>query len=120
MANSSAMEAVSVYVTVGSPEEARRLARVVVGERLAACVNVFDSVTSVFRWNEAIEEESETVLIAKCSSASVEQLKERVLELHPYDCPCIVVWPIVDGHEPYLHWVREECADQRGRGPQPK
>lgn len=115
MTDSPAKEAVSVYVTVGSAEEARRLARVVVAERLAACVNVFDSVTSVFRWNEAIEEESETVLIAKCSAVSVEQLKKRVLELHPYDCPCIVVWPIVDGHEPYLQWIGEECVDQRGR-----
>jgi periplasmic divalent cation tolerance protein len=102
-------ETVSIYVTVGNRDEARRLARILVAEQLAACVNVFDPVTSVFRWNEAIEEESETVLIAKASHSTVAQLKARLLELHPYDCPCIVVWPIIDGHEPYLQWVREEC-----------
>ena len=102
--------AVSLYITVGSRDDARRIARVVVAERLAACINLFDGVTSVFRWNDAIEEEPEIVMIAKCSQETLEPLKARILELHPYDCPCLVAWPIIDGHQPYLDWIRGECT----------
>lgn len=110
MTQSVRRDVVSIYVTVGSRDEACRIARILVAEKLVACANVFDPVTSVFRWNNAVEEEAESVLIAKTPADSVDRVKARLLEIHPYECPCVVVWPIVDGHEPYLEWVRAECA----------
>ena len=92
------------------PDEANAFARTLVEERLAACVNVHSPVTSIYRWEGAIEEAVERQLTIKTTTARVEALKARIKELHPYDVPEILVLPIADGGEDYLRWVREMTA----------
>ena len=102
------MPACLVYITAASAEEATRIGRTVVEERLAACVNVHSPITSIYRWQDAIQQDSETVLIAKTPDRLIDRLVERVVELHSYDCPCIVAVPVVGGHRPFLDWIDAE------------
>ena len=97
-----------VYITAGSMDEARTIGRALVDERLAACANILPSVTSVYRWQGAIEYAEEVVLIAKTREALVPRLSDRVAALHSYDCPCVVAMPIVAGHADYLDWISAE------------
>ncbi len=83
------------------------VARTLVEERLAACVNILPPMTSVYRWKEAVEEEAEQQLVIKTARSRLPALRERLHELHPYEVPEFVVLPIVDGSEPYLAWVGE-------------
>ena len=101
-------EFIVVYVTVGSPDEGDRLARALVGERLAACVNRIGSVRSVYRWQGQIEESSEELLIIKTKRELFSRLKQRVQELHSYSVPEIIALPILEGSESYLKWLGEE------------
>ncbi|MDP6277629.1 MAG: divalent-cation tolerance protein CutA, partial [Nitrospinota bacterium] len=92
-------------VTAGSDEEAAKIARALVEERLAACANVLDGMTSIYRWQGAVCEDSEAVLIAKTSQARVAALTERVKALHSYDCPCVVTLPVAGGNTDFLDWI---------------
>lgn len=104
------MDALFVYMTAGSVEEARRIARALVEERHAACVNLVEGMRSVYRWQGAVEEASEVVMIAKTTAAGFDRLARRVRELHSYDCPCIVALPVQGGDSGYLDWIREQTA----------
>ena len=98
----------SIYITVPDAEAAKRIARVLVEERLAACVNILGAITSVYRWEGAIHEEGEVAMIAKTDAGRVASLTGRVKALHPHQVPCIVAWPIEDGYAPYLDWISAE------------
>jgi periplasmic divalent cation tolerance protein len=100
------MEALFIYMTAGSVEEARSIARILVEERLAACVNIIGGMHSVYRWQDGIEEASEVVMIAKTSSDGFDALAARVRDLHSYDTPCIVALPLTAGDPRYLDWIR--------------
>lgn len=100
-----------VYVTAESPEEARRIGRAVVGEKLAACANVLDGMTAIFEWQGEVREGSESVLILKSRHGRLAALTERIAALHSYDCPCIVALPMVGGHPPFLDWIAGETAE---------
>jgi periplasmic divalent cation tolerance protein len=102
------MEAIFVYVTAASMDEASRIGRALVEERLAACANVMGGMRSIYRWEGAIEEADEAVLIAKTRADAFESLAARVRELHAYECPCIVALPLAAGDEAYLRWIREQ------------
>lgn len=104
------MDPVFIYMTAGSPDEARRIARVLVDERLAACVNIIDGMTAVYRWEGAVEEGVETVMIAKTRRDRFDDLARRVRALHSYAVPCIVEIPLGRGDAPYLDWLRAESA----------
>ncbi|MDR5683132.1 MAG: divalent-cation tolerance protein CutA [Armatimonadota bacterium] len=97
-------------ITASTPDEASRIARALVEERLAACVNVVPGIRSVYRWREAIEEADELLLVAKTTAASFERLRERVLALHSYEVPEIVALPIESGHPDYLMWMAESVG----------
>jgi periplasmic divalent cation tolerance protein len=101
---------VSVYMTAGSEEEADRISAALVAEGLAACVNILGTVRSVYRWEGAIQRESETAFVAKTQAALFDALSARVRELHSYDVPCIVAWPISQGEPEYLAWIGEESG----------
>jgi len=103
-------QALFVYMTAGSAEEARRIARALVEERLAACVNLVDGMESVYRWQGAVETARETVMIAKTRADRFEALRDRVRALHSYDTPCIVALPVGRGDAPYLDWIAVESA----------
>lgn len=99
--------AIAVLVNTGSEEEALTIARAVVEERLAVCANLIPNIRSVYRWQDKVEDESECAMIIKTVSEQLPALTKRVVELHSYDCPEVIALPIVDGHAPYLDWVRE-------------
>lgn len=102
------MPAIWVYITTGSAEEASRIGRALVEERLAACANLIGGMRSIYRWQGKIEEASETVLIAKTRDDLLDSLTERVRRLHSYDCPCVVGLPVVGGNPDYLDWIDAE------------
>jgi periplasmic divalent cation tolerance protein len=99
---------ISIYIVAPSREVAEKIGRLLVEERLVACVNIIAGAHSLYRWKGKVEAADELVLIVKSRTALFERLEKRVKELHPYECPCIVAWPIEKGHQPYLDWIAEE------------
>jgi periplasmic divalent cation tolerance protein len=99
-----------VFVTTTNAEAAAELARVLVEERLAACGNVIGPIRSIYRWKNAIEDESESLLVLKTRTGLFEALKTRVLELHSYEVPEVIAFPITSGHKPYLDWI-DNCTE---------
>lgn len=102
--------AVVVYVTAPSAEVAKGLARQLVTRRLAACVNIVPSVTSVYEWEGKIEEDSECLLMIKTRNDLVADLTSFVEEEHPYDVPEVISVPIEGGSEKYLVWIASETS----------
>ena len=100
----SAAAAVVAYVTFPSSAEAERVARVLVDERLAACVSCLP-VQSTYRWQGAIESQGEVLALIKTTAARFEALCARVVALHPYQVPEVIATPIAAGHPPYLAWL---------------
>ena len=105
------LQFVSVYMTATNKAEAGKIATALVEQRLVACVNVLDGVTSYFRWEGQVQAEAEVALIAKTRASLVADIEKQVKELHSYDCPCIVAWPLVDGIDDYLAWIGAETRD---------
>lgn len=100
-----------VVVLVTCPlDRSGPLARALVQERLVACVNRLPEVTSVYRWEGEVQEDSESLLVMKTTSKGFPRLRDRVLELHPYDLPEILALPVVDGLPGYLSWVVDEVS----------
>jgi periplasmic divalent cation tolerance protein len=99
-----------VYMTTETKADAERIGRALVGERLAACVNIVDGMRSMYWWDGAVQEAGETILIAKTRTSLVDRLTERVGELHAYDCPCIVSLAIDGGNKAFLDWIDAETA----------
>jgi periplasmic divalent cation tolerance protein len=104
------MEYCLLYMTAGSAEEARRIGAALVDERLTACVNIIDGMTSIYRWEGAVRNDSETVMIAKTRRDLVDGVIARVKTLHSYSCPCVVALPIVAGNPAFLDWIGAETA----------
>jgi len=103
-------EFIIVYVTTGSPDEGERIARALVEERLAACVNRTAPIQSVYRWQGNIEQSQEELLIIKTRRALFPALDRRVRELHSYSVPEIIALPILEGDAEYLRWLREQVT----------
>jgi periplasmic divalent cation tolerance protein len=104
------MTACLCYMTAGSRDEALRIARALVEERLAACCNLIEGMTSIYRWQDEIQEDAEVVVIAKTRAELVERLTARVQALHSYDVPCVVALPIGGGNPAFLDWIAAETT----------
>jgi periplasmic divalent cation tolerance protein len=102
------MSAKLIYVTAPNRKAAEQIAETVVTERLAACANILDGVTSIFHWDGKLCRENETVLILKTTEEKTATLTARIKELHSYECPCIAILPIEGGNEPFLEWIERE------------
>ena len=96
-----------VLTTVGSEEEALRLARALVDERLAACVNVVPGVTSVYRWKGEVHTDPERLLVIKTRVSLFPRLQEAVRRLHSYELPELILVPVTGGDAAYLRWLAE-------------
>ena len=94
-----------VFLTASSVEEATRLADLLIGAHLAACVQILPEMESVYRWQGKIERQSEILLIAKTIAAKFADLEREVRALHSYETPEIVALPLVAGSTPYLEWL---------------
>ncbi|MGH2348032.1 MAG: divalent-cation tolerance protein CutA [bacterium] len=101
------MSHVAVFVTTSSAEEAQRIARAVVDERLAACANVLGAVASRYWWQGQVEEASEVLLILKTRQDLLDALTARVRSMHSYTVPEVIGLPIVGGNPDYLAWIDE-------------
>ena len=96
-----------VFVTCGSGGEALSIARALVDERLAACVNIISPVRSVYRWEGKICDEKEELLIIKTQRPQFDELAKRVKALHSSSVPEIIALPVLEGSPPYLRWIEE-------------
>jgi periplasmic divalent cation tolerance protein len=96
--------------TVGTAEDAERIARALVERRLAACVNVVPGVVSVYRWKGAVERDEERLLVIKTRAERLEELRRALVELHPYEVPELLALPVEAGHGPYLAWLDESVS----------
>jgi periplasmic divalent cation tolerance protein len=94
-----------LYCTVPDPETARSISDTLVNERLAACCNIVPEMTSVYRWKNKVEVDSELLLIIKSRSSLFPQIEKRIKNLHPYSVPEIIALPIKNGSVEYLKWM---------------
>ena len=99
-----------IYMTMETEADAERIGRALVSKRLAACINIVGGMRSMYWWDGAVQQSSETILIAKTRKSLVDRLTERVRELHAYDCPCIVSLAIDGGNPVFLDWIDAETA----------
>jgi periplasmic divalent cation tolerance protein len=102
---------IAVLCTVGTAADAGRIARALVEQRLAACVNVVAQVTSVYRWKGAIETAEERLLVIKTRGERFEALRQAIVSLHPYEVPEVIALPIEGGHRPYLEWLDDGVTE---------
>ncbi len=104
------MSVVSVYAVFADAEEAERIGRAVVEERLAACINIFSPVRSIYRWQGQLETADEVAAILKTHHWNSDALIERSAAMHSYDVPCVVVWPIDKILGRYAEWVEDSVG----------
>jgi periplasmic divalent cation tolerance protein len=97
--------------TVGSIEDGRRMAHLFVERRLAACVNLIPSLTSIYRWQGAIEEAAEVLLVMKTTSGKLPALESAVRELHSYEVPEFIVLDAESVSQPYLDWLTDSVGN---------
>ncbi|MHC1581407.1 divalent-cation tolerance protein CutA [Methanopyrus sp.] len=98
-----------VYSTAGDREEAKRIARRLIEEGLAACVNIWP-IESVYEWEGEVEEDEEVALLVKTTAEKAERVVRRIVELHSYDVPAVLVVPVLGGHEEFLEWIKEQVS----------
>jgi periplasmic divalent cation tolerance protein len=101
-----------VYFTAANREDALEIGRLLVEERLAACVNLLGEITSLYHWEGALQEETEVAAIAKTSTDRVRELIDRFKQIHKYDCPCVVSWTIGEGNPAFLDWIQRQTESK--------
>ena len=97
-----------LYVTCANADEAKAIARVLVGDRLVACANILGSMTSVYRWEGEVAEQEEVAMLLKPRRDMTVHVAERVKSLHSYDLPCVIGLPIQGGNPDFLAWLHRE------------
>lgn len=102
------MPFVSVYITAKDAKEARKIAEALVKDRLVACANIIPKIESLYQWNSKLQNHGEVAIIGKSTAKNAKRIIKKVKELHSYDAPCVVFWPITDGNKDYLNWIRKE------------
>ena len=105
------MSVVSVYAVFADADEAERISRAMVEERLAACINILGPIRSIYRWKGAVESADEVAAIFKTAQHQADALIARIAGLHSYDLPCIVTWPVDKLLVSYADWVEGSVED---------
>jgi periplasmic divalent cation tolerance protein len=103
-------EIATLYATFADAEEAARIGRILVEERLAACVNILGPCRSIYRWQGEVEETAEVAALFKLPAAGAASAIARLTELHSYDVPAAVIWPIAEAGAAYRNWVLAETG----------
>lgn len=104
------MSVVTIYAVFADADEAERIARAVIEDRLAACVNILAACRSIYRWEDRIETVGEVPALFKTTLAQSDALIARIAKLHSYDTPAIVTWPIPKLLAGYGDWVEENVG----------
>jgi periplasmic divalent cation tolerance protein len=99
-----------VLTTCDSPEQAERIARHLVEQRVAACVNILPAVRSIYRWKEKLEDTSELLLVIKTRRDLFARLRSEIEKTHSYEVPEVIAMPVIDGSEAYLTWLDRELS----------
>ena len=97
-----------IYITTSSVTEAKKIGRVLVEEKLAACSNIISPIRSIYSWQGKICDDKEALMILKTKKKLFKQIVARVEKLHSYDVPEIIAMPIIEGSDKYLSWLNEE------------
>src|SRR5262245_40566768 len=106
-------DAVVVLVTAPTADKAAELARTLVEEQLAACGNVLPGLRSIYRWEGKVHDEPEALLILKTRASLFEEMRARIIALHPYQVPEVLRLDVADGHLPYLQWIADNVRSSR-------
>jgi len=100
------MQHFAIYITTKDEEEAKKIGKALVEEKLAACVNIHP-IESIYRWEGKVQEEGEAAMFVKTKAELADKVIQRVKELHSYEVPCIVCFPIEKGNPDFLKWIEE-------------
>jgi periplasmic divalent cation tolerance protein len=101
---------VFIYITCRDKEEAEKIGRHLVEKKLAACINIFPEMHSVYWWEGKVESAEEAVLVVKTSKKLADKVTEEVRKLHSYSVPCVIALPVVSGNPDYLKWIGESVS----------
>ncbi|MCH2450618.1 MAG: divalent-cation tolerance protein CutA [Gracilimonas sp.] len=98
-----------LYVTTSNKKEAQKIGRALVKQNLAACANIIDGMESIYKWEGEIREDKECVLLIKTHYSRVKKVTRRVMEMHSYECPCVISITLAEneGNEEYLDWLED-------------
>lgn len=99
-----------IYITTSEVMESKKIAMKLLEEKLVVCTNIVPQITSMYLWKGDIEVDNESILIAKTRDDKVDQVMERVKELHSYETPCILQLEVKKGSEDYLQWMENELS----------
>lgn len=102
------MEYIVIYCTVPNKKEGKEIARVLVENELAACVNIIDKMESIFSWNGELTEEKEAMLIIKTKKEHFKNINHTIQKMHSYNVPEVIAMPIIEADETYLKWIDHE------------
>lgn len=97
-----------LYVTCGSKEEAQKIGKILLEERLCACVNIYPKIESFYWWEGKIEKSEETIIIVKTKESLADLAEQKILQIHSYTCPCIAKIEIKKINECFLNWLLKE------------
>lgn len=99
-----------VYITTSGENESKKVGNVLVEEKLAACVNIISSIESIYLWKGEIEDDQESLLIAKTKVSNIDKIIKKVKEIHSYETPAILAIPIIEGSKDYLDYLDSEIS----------
>ena len=101
-----------IGITSAPQEEAENIAKVIVNEELAACVQILGPVTSLYWWKGEVQKDAEALLFLKTKKSCIEEIKQRIKSIHPYDIPELLFFPVIDGLPGYLQWINTIVEDK--------
>lgn len=105
------MTYITIYCTTDTQDSAKSIITDLLEKHLVACGNIFQPHTAIFRWEGKVETEQETAFILKTREDLFEETRATIVEKHPYDCPCIIATPIMQGHNPFLKFIEAETDE---------
>lgn len=108
------MKFLTVVTTVATREHARRLARQLVEQGLAACAQISE-IESIYRWDGELQQDSEYRILFKTLAAHYDRVEQAIVERHPYDLPAVHAWPVDRIHAPFADWVQARCGEHDDR-----